>query len=187
LVLASSGTRSGIRIGEKRITAEPQAHLAWYDYNSLLRDVIMLLTKAKATYPEIRARAVPQQNDAGTDNLRGLAAAANALQSEHTQQGPGQPFPTISTARHSFPEDASGVPPTPVSAVNETHTFNIGHGHDAELLPRFVIKSIGPEGWREIRNADDWYSVLREKAFAVWADGVCNVLVELVDVPGVAP
>jgi len=40
---------------------------------------------------------------------------------------------------------------------------------------------MGPNGWREIRSMDDWYSVLREKAFSVWADGVCNVLVELVD------
>jgi hypothetical protein len=159
--------------------------LAWYDYNDFMRgEVIMLLTKAQATYPEIRARAVPQQKDAGTDNLRGLAAAANALQTEHTQHGPS---PIISTAHHSFLEDTSGVPPTPVSAVNKTPTFNMGQGHDVELLPRYIVKSIGPEGWREIRNADDWYSVLREKAFAVWADGVCNVLVELVDVPGVAP
>jgi hypothetical protein len=81
----------------------------------------------------------------------------------------------------AFPDEASSVPPTPVSTVNEIPSFNVGHGHGAELFPRYIVKSISPEGWREIRSADDWYSVLREKAFAIWADGVCNVLVELVD------
>lgn len=55
--------------------------------------------------------------------------------------------------------------------------------HVEELPPRYTIKSIGPDGWREIAGEDDWYNMLREKAFAIWADGVCNVLVEVARQP----
>jgi hypothetical protein len=150
----------------------------------------VLLTKAKKTYPEVRARLVSQQSEAGSDSLRGLAAAANALQPEDAHHEPnmiGHPPSVTSTTTHPpLAEDAMVFPPTPVSAVNNTPMFSNHGDSDAKLLPRYVVKSIGPDGWREIRNADDWYSVLREKAFAIWADGVCNVLVELADVPGVS-
>jgi hypothetical protein len=149
-----------------------------------MREVVELLKKAKARYPEVRARLHPQ-SESGSDNLRGLAAAANALQSGDAHHGPGI-IPAETIAHFSSSEHTISVPPTPISAVDNTPMFDMHHESGAELLPRYIVKSIGPEGWREIRNADDWYSVLREKAFAVWADGVCNVLVELVDVPSVS-
>lgn len=74
-------------------------------------------------------------------------------------------------------EDMSAGLPTPHPTV-EKHS-----DADTRLLSCCVIKSLGPEGWRQICNADDWCSVLREKAFAVWADGICNVLVEMVKPP----
>jgi hypothetical protein len=45
------------------------------------------------------------------------------------------------------------------------------------------VKTVGPDGWKIVGNAEDWYHVLTERAFAVWADGVCNVIVELQAVP----
>jgi hypothetical protein len=41
------------------------------------------------------------------------------------------------------------------------------------------MKTVGPDGWKVIGNAEEWRHVLNERAFAVWADGVCNVVVEL--------
>jgi hypothetical protein len=160
--------------------------LAWHDYNDFMGEVIHLLKRAKARYPEIRATLVPQESGAGAGSLQGLAAAANALQCEDTHHEPstaGAPSPSAAFADSSIAKDTSPASPTSVSTVNNTSLFHVSHDPEAQFLPRYIVKSIGPEGWREIRNADDWYSVLREKAFAVWADGVCNVLVELVDVP----
>ncbi|KAL1796516.1 hypothetical protein ACET3X_005056 [Alternaria dauci] len=183
LVLASSGSRPGSKLDEKRISAEAQAHLAWYDYNDFMRETVILLKAAKHKYPELKTESVFQDVESGTDNLRGLAAAANALQTEHTQHG------TLSSTaclpQHSLADGAPSVLPTPTSTLNNSPIVPNDSHQETMSLPRYIIKSIGPQGWRNVRNADDWYSVLREKAFAVWADGVCNVLVELVDFAGV--
>ncbi|USP82737.1 hypothetical protein yc1106_10011 [Curvularia clavata] len=171
----SSATTPCAKLDERRITAEPQAHLAWYDYNDFIREVISLLQGAVANHPHPEPSAIPIQQP-GSNNLRGLAAAANALQTEHVPQV------SIAMSRSTSGATASEVPlveevsPTSASAVPLHSTSDA----DKRLLSCCVIKSLGPEGWRQICNADDWYSVLREKAFAVWADGVCNVLVEMV-------
>lgn len=162
LVGPSSGTRPGAKLDERRITAEPQAHLARYDYNDFIREVITLLQAAMSNHPHLGPSAAPLQ-EAGSSNLGGLAAAANALQTEHASQA------SISMSRSTSEATATEV------RVHQTSDA------DKRLLLCCVIKSLGPEGWRQICNADDWYSVLMEKAFAVWADGVCNVLVEMVD------
>ncbi|ENI10101.1 hypothetical protein COCC4DRAFT_68456 [Bipolaris maydis ATCC 48331] len=176
LVGPSSGTTSDTKIGERRIAADPQSHLAWYDYSDFVNEVVSLLQNAMDSHPELESWIGPLQ--APGNNLRGLAAAANALQTEDAPQGP------IATSK------CTGIPPAddvsaallpPASAPALRPTMDKCNNSDTRLLSRFVIKSIGPEGWRHIRSADDWYSVLREKAFAVWADGICNVLVELVD------
>ena len=44
---------------------------------------------------------------------------------------------------------------------------------------RYTVKTIGPSGWHVIDSAEQWYHILTERAFALWADGVCNVIVEL--------
>jgi hypothetical protein len=152
--------------------------LAWYDYNDLMRESILLLQAAKDKYPELRMDIASQEVEPGTDSLRGLAAAANALQTEHALHG--APSSTTSPTQASVDENLS-VLPTPTSAVGHQPLFPADDLVETKSLPRYAIRSIGPQGWRDIRNADDWYSVLREKAFAVWADGVCNVLVELMD------
>lgn len=183
-MLPSSGSRPGNKLDEKRITAEAQAHLAWYDYNDFMRETVILLKAAKHKYPELKTENVFQGVEPGTDNLRGLAAAANALQTEHTQH---EALPSTACLSQSSSADGPhSVLPNPTSTLNNYPIFPNDSHQEIRSLPRYTIKSIGPQGWRDVRNADDWYSVLREKAFAVWADGVCNVLVELVDFAGVA-
>ena len=187
VVLASCGTRSGIKLDEKRITAEPRAHLAFYEYIDFMRDVNELLQQIQDKYPELKPASECQEDEPGTENLRGLAAAANALQTDHAHREEhsttGEPVTTTSAAHPPSTEDTLGYLSTPTCAFTRNAIFNAKSGVDAKLLllPRYTIKSIGPKGWREIHGMDDWYSVLREKAFSVWADGVCNVLVELVD------
>ena len=44
---------------------------------------------------------------------------------------------------------------------------------------RYTVKTIGPTGWQVIDSAESWYHILTERAFATWADGVCNIIVEL--------
>jgi hypothetical protein len=151
-----------------------------------MREVLHLLKKIKAKYPQTKARLKPQESNPGTGSLQGLAAAANALQTEDAHyelSAMGNRSPSALFVDPSIPKGVSSASPTSVSAVDNNALDHADHDAETRLLPRYIIKSIGPEGWREIRNADDWYSVLREKAFAVWADGVCNILVELVDVP----
>lgn len=144
----------------------------------------------------------------GAESLRGLAAAANALSNEDAigeDTAPRSAPPTESRQRSvgqisqrlqsntssetlptrpdaSLPEETVPLAST-LSAVNENQGPTTDIDTDVSLLPPYVIKTIGPDGWKVITNAKDWYDVLLEKAFAVWADGVCNVLVELVDLP----
>lgn len=154
-----------------------------------MREVVHLLKKAKVKYPQIKARLVPQESNPGTGNLQGLAAAANALQTEDAHHEPSTTdhrSPSALFVDTSIPKDVSPASPTSISTVSNNPIVSADHDPEAQCLPRYIIKSLGSEGWREIRNVDDWYSVLREKVFAVWADGVCNVLVELVDVPACA-
>ncbi|KAF1938643.1 hypothetical protein EJ02DRAFT_18494 [Clathrospora elynae] len=186
LVLPTSGTRPTIKLDEKRITAQPHTHLAWYDWSDFMTEVINLLEKAKARYPAIRNKLVLKGCRNGADNLRGLAAAANALQTDdpqHELSTSGEP----SIADPSSSKNTLPLFPTADSAGNSNSVFNTDNDPEARLLPRYVIKTTGSDSRRDIRSADDWYSVLREKAFSVWADGVCNVLVELVDISLDAP
>ena len=76
------------------------------------------------------------------ESLRGLAAAANALQ-------------------HPDSISTSGSP-----------------------LPCYNIRTVGPNGWETIANELQWTSLLNQRAFDIWADGVLNLIVELADPPG---
>lgn len=49
-------------------------------------------------------------------------------------------------------------------------------------LPRYAIKTVGTEGWETIANAQQWSDLLLRRSRDVWADGVVNLVVELVDV-----
>ncbi|KAJ4374118.1 hypothetical protein N0V83_002859 [Neocucurbitaria cava] len=209
LTLAPRNSRPAIKLDETRITsAPPQKHLAWYEWNDFLEHVATLLQRAKAKYLEVGERAVTEESRIGAESLRGLAAAANALSNEDTNGedtaprsvpplesrqrivgqrsqvlGSNTSIPSLPTrADVSFPEEPDSLA-SALSATNENPGPTTDIDTDVSLLPPYVIKTIGPDGWKVISNAKDWYDVLLEKAFAVWADGVCNVLVELVDLP----
>jgi hypothetical protein len=50
-------------------------------------------------------------------------------------------------------------------------------------LPRYTIKTVGPSGWENIDNAEQWTDLLLRRSLEVWTDGVVNMIIELVDVP----
>lgn len=208
LVLASHEGKPAIKLDERRISAEHPAHLTFYDWNDFLKEVDGLLSQAKSRFPELRRPPAPLGNEIGSHSLRGLAAAANALQSDVSpteppklsdpvlQEDSQRPMNEMSGTQNiaeSIPSaltsDTQGLAacpgPTPdmgtnTSSPNITATSSTNDDTaDDECPPRHTIKTIGPNGWTTITTEQDWYHVLREKAFAVWADGVCNVLVEL--------
>lgn len=71
--------------------------------------------------------------------------------------------------------DTSDDQPQPHHTPRETNNEEIAKGQPKP----YTIKSLCSTGWKEIASEQDWYGVLREKAFAIWADGVCNVVVEM--------
>jgi hypothetical protein len=121
-------------------------------------------------------------SDAVTDNLRELAAAANAMQGEHivTATGSQGQKPLDSKTAHDAPPSASQ--PCGIFQQNQlTSTSFAGTGTTA--LPRYTIKTVGPNGWEHIENVEQWNDLLLRRGHEVWADGVVNMVVELVDVP----
>lgn len=213
MVTASQGTRSGIKLDEKRVSAEHPAHLAFYDWNGFLKDVQALISRIRIKYPELRHQLAVKENNIGADSLRGLAAAANALQFEDTKHNTATPHvdsvmkdcfqkrnETPSTRDvNSMCKSSTTSPDTALAgkldyssvvsapSISDTPMADAQGDAAGDVLPEYIIKTIGPLGWQIIRNEQDWYNVLREKAFAVWADGVCNVLVELCNVKALGP
>jgi hypothetical protein len=198
LTLPPKGPKQGAKLGEKRISAEQSGHLAWYNYNDFLNEVTRLVESAYVKHPELQPKNPPQahhpDSSSGPSNesLRGLAVAANALQSEAV--GPSTRAPPEANRHHTDPtsspapgqpaaEEASPAPVRP--SATPPRTTEPGSRADpkhSELLARCSMKTVGSDGWKVIGSAEDWYHVLSERAFAVWADGVCNVVVELREV-----
>ncbi|KAF2856772.1 hypothetical protein T440DRAFT_7686 [Plenodomus tracheiphilus IPT5] len=209
LVLASRDGKPSIKLDERRISAEYPAHLTFYDWHDFLKEVCGLLSQAKSRYPELRQQSMSHGNDHGSNSLRGLAAAANALQSEVSPTELSRPGDSVvqdnNSRPSSEPSSTQGIVSSatilaanvddspsyegPLSAPkmsilsNDTTMGNTKEDVTNDMFPHHVIKTIGTHGWNIIENEQDWYYVLREKAFAVWADGVCNVLVELPNIP----
>lgn len=127
-----------IRLDERRISTTRPAHLSFYNYTAFIEQVNDMIRRTELLRPSIRdTRAVPT-GPSDTESLRGLAAAANALQPDKD-----------------------------------------GQHHRSSIGTRYTIKTIGPSGWQIIDSAQSWYHVLTERAFAIWADGVCNIIVHL--------
>jgi hypothetical protein len=97
LILAAGGdyenaSMTGIKVDEKRITSESTDGLVKYTWANLKGEVDRLLGRAAARFREVRQLCVAQrsgstaapssQPDNLTDNLRELAAAANAMQGD---------------------------------------------------------------------------------------------------------
>ncbi|KAF3046698.1 hypothetical protein E8E11_005748 [Didymella keratinophila] len=137
LTCNSSETKT-IKLDERRISTTRPAHLSFYNYTAFIEQVNAMIRRAELLHPSIKDnRAVPAESS-GTESLRGLAAAANALQPDKDDQ----------------------------------HLRS-------SIGTRYIVKTIGPNGWQIIDSAQTWYHVLTERAFAMWADGVCNIIVEL--------
>lgn len=141
-----NNTKQSIKLDEKRISTTRPAHLTFYNYTAFFEQVTTMVSQASLHHPTFTA---PQSNSkskirADTEDLRGLAAAANALQPQTDK-------------------DEQLRPSTPTRGAS----------------PQYTVKTIGPMGWQVIDSAETWYHVLTERAFATWADGVCNVIVEL--------
>ena len=148
LTCTLGGTKQGIKLDEKRISTTRPAHLTFYNYNAFVEQVSSMVKQAELRYPSLKIPKTPRNpiendNDNDNENLRGLAAAANALQPDKNDPKPQPYIPTYSANS------------------------------------RYTIKTVGPTGWQPIDNAETWYHILTERAFATWADGVCNIIVEL--------
>lgn len=137
LTYSPSETKT-IKLDERRISTTRPAHLSFYNYTAFIEQVDAMIKRAELLQPSIKnIRAAPiGMSDA--ESLRGLAAAANALQPDKDDR----------RLRSS-----TGA--------------------------KYSVKTVGPNGWHVIDGAQTWYHVLTERAFAIWADGVCNIIVEL--------
>jgi hypothetical protein len=138
LMYVSSASKR-VKLDEKRISTTRPAHLTFYNYTAFLEQVSSMVTRADLLHPSIKSTPTIQSNE----SLRGLAAAANALQPDKDEQQ-SQQTATLSGS-----------------------------------ASRYTVKTIGPTGWQVIDSAESWYHILTERAFATWADGVCNIIVEL--------
>lgn len=209
LTLASSEGKPSVKLDEKRIFVDRPAHLTFYNWSDFVKDVHELLCNAQSRHAGLRRRPVLDEN-MGPNSLRGLAAAANLLQSEIAspsyvgpdpssiairQETTTSPSALLASSREdpllAMPSAAEPGATAASRASSASSKANPAQGivamshideHESSTaVPRHVIKTIGASGWSIIDTEQDWYHVLREKAFAVWADGVCNVLVELID------
>ncbi|KAF1365920.1 hypothetical protein EJ07DRAFT_150395 [Lizonia empirigonia] len=144
LTYTPSNSKQSLKLDEKRISTTRPAHLTFYNYTAFTEQVVSMVDQASTRPPFLKAhRATSEPLGAeDTENLRGLAAAANALQPD---------------------KDDQTRPCTPTQGAS----------------PQYTVKTIGPTGWQVIDSAESWYHVLTERAFATWADGVCNIIVEL--------
>jgi hypothetical protein len=205
LTLAPRGPKQGAKLGEKRISAEQSSHLAWYNYNDFLNEVANLVETACTRYPELQTKNSSQgrhldgESGPSNESLRGLAVAANALQSdaadpdtratpEASSQHAGttpKPAQDQVAAQGASPnlnkEPSPGTARRSATPSQTAEPESRADPNPSESLARCTMKTIGPDGWEVIGNAEDWYHVLTERAFAVWADGVCNIIVELQD------
>lgn len=163
---------AGIKLDQKRILSEHADDLMTYPWGILLRKVVKLLNRAKSKYPAIRnvilTHSVPDpsaETSDPDDSLRELAAAANAMQSDTV---------ATSTEANGHRKD-----------LNPTRAISSSPGTDtaASALPRYVIKTVGPDGWETVANSQQWIELLMRRSRDVWSDGVVNLVVELVDVP----
>jgi hypothetical protein len=190
--MPSNTVKPGVKIDQTRISSETTHHIIRYSWADFLQKVIKLLKRAKARYPEIRERIMqhgerslrgPTINDNldnVTDNLRELAAAANAMQGENVIAGMESQKPLNSKTT----DDAHPSTYQPLDTVQQAQ-FNLSSVADSEhtSLPRYTIRTVGPNGWEHIENAEQWSGLLLRRGHEVWADGVVNMIVEMVDVP----
>lgn len=142
----------------------------------------MLLERAKAKYPAIRENLVQQERrfippppvggtPTLTDSLRNMAAAANAMQGESAATG------------GDAQAKKAALSSTSPNAINSTRASLNQSDVEVTQLPRYTVKTIGTNGWEVIQDAEQWKDLLLRRGQEVWADGIANMIVELVDIP----
>jgi hypothetical protein len=167
-ILSSGTINPTIKLDQKRICSDQSLHLTKYPWDSVRREIIKLLVSAKVRYPGVREHLVLQEHrfypstivdgpDIPTDSLRELAAAANAMQGDGSIAGTDR------------------LVPSNTGVIDVT-------GPETDFLPQYIVKTVGSDGWETIENAEQWSNLLERRGYEVWADGVVNVIVELVDV-----
>jgi hypothetical protein len=185
--------KPGVKIDQTRISSEAPTHLANYSWEDFIHEVVTLLKRAKIRYPETCERTLTHGErslegptssdglDTVTDNLRELAAAANAMQGEHV---------TATDSHGQKPQDAKTVndahPPAsrPLGVVQQNQLISNSLADTETIsLPLYIIKTVGPSGWEHIENAEQWSDLLLRRGYEIWADGVVNMIIELVDIP----
>ncbi len=198
MILAACGTRPEIKLEETRITLQSaEKHLACYAWDKFLEHVLVMLNRAEAKYLD------DQASPATPANLRGLAAAANALSITDTNKASSTVYSVSPPSPERIPKEggtnnsnegpdaemtaSSPAPTSPTYPLASASDKDLPSGTNGEPeskpRPHYIIKTVGPEGWKVVANARDWHDMLMQKAFAIWADGTCNVVVELVDLP----
>jgi hypothetical protein len=146
--------KPSIKLDEKRIVSAAPNQLTDFSWDDVQREVLKLLNNAKSKYSELRTHIVAQSTtSAAPANLtKSLRELAAAA---NAMQGENNNTPT-----EWFEKKVDG----------------------ASLLPRYVVKTVGTSGWEYIDNTEQWKDLLARRSVEVWADGVVNVVVELVDV-----
>jgi hypothetical protein len=197
--VSSSVLKPGIKIGQKRIFSDTPNQLTQYSWENFLHEVVKLLNTAKARYPEIPKRIMAHDASSPdgpttsnnlnviTDNLRELAAAANAMQGDNAAgmdsndeklivSKSANEAQTSQQASTSTPQIPGTIPQVQLDSVTVACSEPI-------CLPRYTIKTVGPHGWEYIDNAEQWTDLLLRRSQEVWTDGVVNMIVEMVNVP----
>ncbi|KAJ4383929.1 hypothetical protein N0V86_000772 [Didymella sp. IMI 355093] len=134
----NSSDKTIVKLDERRISTTRPAHLSFYNYTAFIEQVNAMVGRTELLHPFLKDSRAVSAGMSDTESLRGLAAAANALQPDKDDQ----------------------------------HLRS-------SVGAKYTVKTLGSSGWQIIDSAQTWYHVLTERAFALWADGVCNIIVEL--------
>lgn len=145
--------------------------MIWDELQGHIRDLIKTTVTRYPQLEEMTDRIRGMEPEA----LRGLAVAATEIHIDAT------------------PEQANNIPPDTfdpqLSPNSVTGTFmrNAIKSPSAILPPDRVLPwkawTIWTPGRKELNNEEDWENVKLDIAFAVWADRVMNIVVDLLDAP----
>ncbi|KAH7078984.1 hypothetical protein BKA63DRAFT_409058 [Paraphoma chrysanthemicola] len=157
--LDEGSPKSGAKLDEKRIgKKEPSQNLVTYPWSGLVAEIATLLDRATARYPALLQHTAPQDKHSST--LRNVPDS-----SDHVTD--------------NLQELAAAA-----NAMQGEHAAHVGRDSpvlDSARLPACLIKTVGPTGWEIIDSAEEWNALLQRRGSDVWADGVVNLVVELVD------
>ncbi|KAF2255061.1 hypothetical protein BU26DRAFT_150323 [Trematosphaeria pertusa] len=190
--------KKGIRLARviRLEAAPPDEPLFNYQWTELRTRIDNLIRENALLYPELQEE-LNNLSSMGPEALRGLAVAASEIHATSTANNNEglESANGSATARNDsvaigmipdvVSDDAStrallsdsrqSSPPaqTPASMTSPSSVLPSGR------LPPYRITSMSTLGLREIMNESDWIELKSDIAHAVWADGVCNLVVEL--------